>query len=170
MDSIGLKDFACREVAMMSLIRLYRSMRKLRVGPLDRRTMRMDGAISVNVNARRWVTRNAGAMVKKSLSLFRERSFTCTKRSYQHSSRPKWGREVNLQPCRSVRLHNFADVASELGERGADIAMFNDKRLGKVVRGSRRLYSLQVSAIFPSASHRPFKCRSHNPGRQSGGS
>jgi hypothetical protein len=40
---------------------------------------------------------------------------------------------VNLQPCCSVRLHNFADVASELGERGADMAMFYDKRLGKVV-------------------------------------
>ena len=84
MDSIGLRDFACREEAMMSLMRLYRSTRKLSVGPLDRRTIRMDGAISVNVNERRWVTRNAGAMVKKSLSLFRERSFTCTKRSYQH--------------------------------------------------------------------------------------
>jgi hypothetical protein len=44
-------------------------------------------------------------------------------------------REVNLQPCRSVRLHNFADVASELGERGADLAMFYDKRFGRVVRG-----------------------------------
>lgn len=51
-----------------------------------------------------------------------------------------------LQPCRSVRLHNFADVASELGERGADMAMFYDKRLGKVVRGSRRLYTLQNRA------------------------
>ena len=61
---------------------------------------------------------------------------------------------VNLQPCRSVRLHNFADVASELGERGADMAMFYDKRLGNVGRGGRRrLYSLQMSAIFASASH-----------------
>jgi hypothetical protein len=92
----------------------------------------MDGAISVNVNARRWVTRNTGAMVKKSLSLFRERSFTCTKWD-QQSSRPREGERVNLQPCRSVRLHNFADVASELGERGADMAMFYDERLGKVV-------------------------------------
>ena len=120
--------------------------------------MRMDGAISVNVNARRWVTRNAGAMVKKSLSLFRERSFTCTKRSYQHcihQEQRRWEEErVNLQPRRGVRLHNFADVASELGEGGANMAMFYDKRLGKVIRGGgRRLYTLQVSAIFASASH-----------------
>jgi hypothetical protein len=102
------------------------------------------------------VTRSAGAMVKKSLSLFRERSFTCTKRSYQRPSRPKEGkkRAINLQPCGSVGLHNFADVASELGQRGADMAMFYDKRLGKVIRGGRRsLYTLQVSAIFASASH-----------------
>jgi hypothetical protein len=79
MDSIGLRDFACREDAMMSLMRLYRSTRKLSVGPLDKRTMRKEGAISVNVNARRCVTPSAGAMVKKSLSLFRERSFACTK-------------------------------------------------------------------------------------------
>ena len=63
-------------------------------------------------------------------------------------------RGFNLQPCRSVRLHNFADVASKLGERGADMAMFYDKRLGNVGRGGRRrLYSLQMSAIFASASH-----------------
>jgi hypothetical protein len=78
MDSIELRCFAWRDDAMMSFIRLYRSMRKLSVGPLDRRTMRIYGAISVNVNARTWVTCNAGAIVKKSLSLFRERSFTCT--------------------------------------------------------------------------------------------
>jgi hypothetical protein len=60
----------------------------------------------------------------------------------------------NLQSCRGVGLHNFADVASELGERGADMAVFYDKRLGKVIRGGRRrLYSLQVSTIFASASH-----------------
>jgi hypothetical protein len=114
------------------------------------------------------VTRNAGAMVKKSLSLFRERSFTCTKRSYQHSSRSKRGggkERVNLQSCRGVRLHNFADVASELGERGADMAMFYDKRLGKVVRGGRRLYTLQVSAIFASASHAMRSGQATEPGR-----
>jgi hypothetical protein len=34
------------------------------------------------------------------------------------------------------------------------MAVFYDKRLGKVVRGGRRrLYSLQVSTIFASASH-----------------
>ena len=65
---------------------------------------------------------------------------------------------VNLQPCRSVRLHNFADVASKLGERGADMAMFYDKGLGNVGRGGRRrLYSLQMSAIFASASHSKVK-------------
>lgn len=63
-------------------------------------------------------------------------------------------KKKNLQSCRGVGLHNFADVTGELGERGADMAVFYDKRLGKVVRGGRRrLYSLQVSTIFASASH-----------------
>ena len=37
------------------------------------------------------------------------------------------GREVNLEPGRGVGLHNFADVAGQLGERGADMAMFDNK-------------------------------------------
>ena len=64
------------------------------------------------------------------------------------------GREVNLEPGRGVRLHNFADVAGQLGERGADMAMFDNKGLGNIIRGRfRRERSLQVSAIFASASH-----------------
>lgn len=39
------------DVFMTSFIKLYRSIRKLRVGPLDRRTIRKDGAIGVNVKA-----------------------------------------------------------------------------------------------------------------------
>jgi hypothetical protein len=74
-------------------------------------------------------------------------------KKYQHSS--KANREgSDLEPGRGVRLHNFADVASQLGERGTDMAMFDDKRFGNVIRGGcRGLCSLQVSPIFASASH-----------------
>ena len=64
------------------------------------------------------------------------------------------GRKRNLEPGRGVGLHNFTDVASQLGERGADMAMLDNKRLWYVIgRGFRRWSSLQVSAIFASASH-----------------
>jgi len=71
-------------------------MRKVSVGPLDRRTMRIYGAMSVNVNASRWVTCSAGAIVKKSLSLFRERSFTCTKEKISAIHRKQTGRGQTL--------------------------------------------------------------------------
>ena len=47
------------------------------------------------------------------------------------------------------------------------MAMSYDKRLGQVIRGGRRrLYSLEVSAIFASASHRAVQVQvSHEPGR-----
>ncbi len=62
---------------MISLTKLYLSSLKLSVGPADRRTIRIEDATSVRVNARRWVTPSAGAIVRKSLSLFLARSFTC---------------------------------------------------------------------------------------------
>ena len=62
---------------------------------------------------------------------------------------------LNLEPGRRVGLHDLADVTSQLSKGGADMAMFYDKGLGNVIRrGCRRLCSLQVSAIFASASHR----------------
>lgn len=48
----------------MSLMRLYLSILKLRVGPADKRTMRSDGATDVRVKARIWVTCNTGAWTK----------------------------------------------------------------------------------------------------------
>ena len=69
---------ALREELMMSFTRLYLSTLKLSVGPADSLTMRIDGATSVSVNASRCVTPSAGAMVRKSFSLFLARSFTCT--------------------------------------------------------------------------------------------
>lgn len=69
---------ALREDLIMSFTRLYLSTLKLSVGPAESLTMRIDGATSVSVNARRCVTPRAGAMVKKSFSLFLARSFTCT--------------------------------------------------------------------------------------------
>lgn len=63
--------FALRDVLVMSLSRLYRSILKLNVGPLGARTMRNEGAMSVRVNASRWVTPRDGAMLIKSFSLFR---------------------------------------------------------------------------------------------------
>ena len=65
------------ELLRTSFTKLYRSILKLSVGPADRRTMRKEGAMSVRVNASKCVTPKAGAMVKKSLSLLRARSFTC---------------------------------------------------------------------------------------------
>ena len=65
-------------------MRLYLSTLKLSVGPADRRTMRMDGATSVSVNARRCDTPSAGAIVRKSRSLFLARSFTCTPVNRMH--------------------------------------------------------------------------------------
>jgi hypothetical protein len=35
--------------------------------------------------------------------------------------------EVNLEPGHGIRLYYFADVMSELGDAGADMAMFNSK-------------------------------------------
>ena len=69
--------FALLELRIMSFARLYLSILKLRVGPADNLTIRNEGARSVKVNARRCVTPRAGAMVRKSLSLLRARSFTC---------------------------------------------------------------------------------------------
>lgn len=69
---------ALREELMISFTRLYRSTLKLSVGPADSRTMRIEGATSVTVNASRWVTPSAGAIVRKSFSLFLVRSFTCS--------------------------------------------------------------------------------------------
>ena len=69
---------ALRDELMRSLDKLYRSTLKLSVGPAESLTMRIDGATSVSVNARRCVTPRAGAMVKKSFSLFLARSFTCS--------------------------------------------------------------------------------------------
>lgn len=69
---------ALLELLRTSFTRLYRSILKLSVGPADRRTMRNEGAMSVRVNASKWVTPSAGAMVKKSFSLLRARSFACT--------------------------------------------------------------------------------------------
>lgn len=51
-------------VFKMSLIKLYRSILKLSVGPADNLTMRREGAIDVSVKARRWVTCKAGACTK----------------------------------------------------------------------------------------------------------
>src|SRR6266851_2236988 len=114
-------------------------MRKLSVGPFDRRTMRIDGATSVNVKARRCVTCSAGAMVKKSLSLFRERSFTWTKKCrisiHGRNQERAGGEEANLESGRGVGLHDLADVAGQLCERGADLAMFYDERFGNVIEG-----------------------------------
>lgn len=62
-----------------SFTRLYLSILKLSVGPFDSLTILSDGATSVSVNASRCVTWSAGAIVKKSFSLFRARSFTCEK-------------------------------------------------------------------------------------------
>jgi hypothetical protein len=53
-----------REVFMMSFIKLYRSTRKLRVGPAGSRTMRSDGARSVRVRASKCVTFSVGAIVR----------------------------------------------------------------------------------------------------------
>jgi hypothetical protein len=139
-DSIGLRCFAWREDAMISFMRLYRSMRKLSVGPFDRRTIRIDGAISVNVKARRCVTCNAGAIVKKSLSLFRERSFAWTKTSISASVATKKGQEEERADPKSgcsVGFHDLANVPGQLRERGADLAMFYNKRFGNVIKGRR---------------------------------
>ena len=48
----------------MSLARLYRSIRNVKVGPAESLTMRSEGATGVRVNASKWVTCNAGARVK----------------------------------------------------------------------------------------------------------
>ncbi len=69
--------FARRLAFCTSFNKLYRSTLKLNVGPALSLTIRNDGARSVSVNARRWVTPRAGAIVMKSFSLFRARSFTC---------------------------------------------------------------------------------------------
>ncbi len=69
---------ARRDELTRSFMRLYRSTRKLSVGPAERRTMRIDGATSVSVNASRCVTPRAGAIVRKSRSLFLARSFACS--------------------------------------------------------------------------------------------
>lgn len=53
-----------REVFKMSFIKLYRSTRKLRVGPAGSRTMRSEGATSVTVRASKCVTPSAGAIVR----------------------------------------------------------------------------------------------------------
>lgn len=52
------------DVFNTSFIRLYLSTRKLSVGPFDRRINLIDGATSVNVNAKICVTCNAGAIDK----------------------------------------------------------------------------------------------------------
>ena len=54
----------CREALRISLTRLYRSTRKLNVGPAGRRTSRRDGATGVNVKASRCETLSAGARVR----------------------------------------------------------------------------------------------------------
>jgi hypothetical protein len=55
---------AFREACNTSFIRLYRSTRKLRVGPEDSRIIRNEGATGVNVNANKWVTCSAGASTR----------------------------------------------------------------------------------------------------------
>lgn len=56
-----------------SFAKLYLSTLKLNVGPFDSLTILSEGATSVSVSARRCVTCSAGAIVKKSFSLFRAR-------------------------------------------------------------------------------------------------
>jgi hypothetical protein len=53
-----------REVFKMSFIKLYRSTRKLSVGPAGSRIMRSEGATSVTVRASKCVTPSVGAIVK----------------------------------------------------------------------------------------------------------
>ena len=72
--------FALLLALCTSFNRLYLSILKLKVGPALSLTIRKDGATSVNVNASKWVTPRAGAIVMKSFSLFRARSFTCVNR------------------------------------------------------------------------------------------
>jgi hypothetical protein len=77
--------FALREALATSFERLYRSIRKLSVGPAESLKILKDGATSLRVNASKCVTPNAGAMVMKSFSLLRARSFTCRNHSASSS-------------------------------------------------------------------------------------
>lgn len=55
---------------MRSLVKLYRSILKLNVGPAERRMIRNEGANGVNVKASKCVTPSEGARTRKSFSLF----------------------------------------------------------------------------------------------------
>jgi hypothetical protein len=55
---------ACRLALSKSLVRLYLSILKLRVGPADSRTMRNEGAMGVSVSAIICVTPNVGAITR----------------------------------------------------------------------------------------------------------
>ena len=148
----------CLLARCTSLIRLYRSMRKLSVGPCERRTMRSDGATSVSVNASRWVTCSAGAIVKKSFSLLRARS--CARRAASarvQDTRGNEGKRGSTDPeaAGGVGLHDLADVAGELGERVADLAVLDDERLGHAARrGGRGLRAQEVRPVLAFACHR----------------
>ena len=149
---------ACFEVLRMSLTRLYLSTLKLSVGPAESLTMRIDGATSVSVNARRCVTPSAGAMVKKSFSLFLARSFTCSPSKpthpYTEQQRCKVG-STDPQSTGGVGFHDFADVPHELRQGRADLPVLDHEGLGDALGGARRRgdAALEVRAVFASASH-----------------
>lgn len=73
--------FALRDALVTSFDRLYLSILKLSVGPAESLKILNDGATSVRVNASKCVTPSAGAIVIKSFSLLRARSFTCKRHS-----------------------------------------------------------------------------------------
>lgn len=86
---------------------------------------------------------------------------TFLKTSISASVATKKGQEEEMADPESgcgVGFHDLADVPGQLRERGADLAMFYNKRFGNVIEGRRRgLCSLQVGAILASASHGSIK-------------
>lgn len=61
--------------------------------------------------------------------------------------------KTNFQPTGGIRLHELAEVAHELRERGADLAMFDDERLWVSVGFLTVRRLLDVCFMFPPPTH-----------------
>ena len=59
---------------------------------------------------------------------------------------------AHLETARRIRLHNLSEVAHELGEGGADLAMLDDEGLGVAV-AVWRVRRLDVCPCFASPAH-----------------